>query len=167
MTDREALASFNAFATVRFPALIWTLQSNRWCQRFLLKWLSLAAELPRTKKDFPSRPRSAQWAQWFLWPLSATFPVFLFTVLIWEQTQMRLIWPCDLALNQYFTCSSGFGEGRTCFQALQSNLNKGGQHNIDGNSKLPIKISIWLGDNTDTNVFLAGIFLYLYTSKQF
>lgn len=78
------------------PALIWALPSLRWCQRFLLKWLSLATEPLRTKKDFPSRPRSAQRAEWFRWPLSATFPVFLSTVSTPEQTGHSLSGPATL-----------------------------------------------------------------------
>lgn len=64
---------------------------------------------------------------------------------------MQLIWTCDLALNRCFTCSSHFGEGRACFQALQSNFNKGEQHNIDSRSKFAVNIIIRVGGDTDTN----------------
>lgn len=112
------------------PALISALQSHRWCQRFLLKWLSLAAEPLRTKKDFPSRPQSAQRAEWFWWPLSATFPVFLSTVSIPEQSRCSLSGPATLhsvdslpaaAVLVFLGSSEQLEQGRAarCWQQFQ------------------------------------------------
>lgn len=84
---------------------------------------------------------------------------------------MQLIRTCDLALNRCFTCSSHFGEGRECFQALRSNLNKVEQHSIDSGSKCALVIAFGLGwGDTGTNTSaiknLVGIFLYLESSLQ-
>lgn len=90
-------------------------QSNRWCQRFLSAvWNHPPSRLncSQLKKTFPSCPRSAQRAQWFPWPLSATFPVFPSTVLIWEQPGAAYLdlRPCTKSML-YLQQSLWWGEG--------------------------------------------------------
>lgn len=157
--DRSvALASFHAFATVRFPALIWALRSNRWCQRFLpRRWTAL-----KLKKTFPWRPRSAQCAQWFLRPppfqphFPSSFPLYRSHSKA-DAAHLDLR-PC----TQSIVYSRGFGEGRAHFLGSSELPElKGEQHDDDSGSKCPINVSIWLGSDTDTDIFLSR-----YSSKQ-
>lgn len=132
----SGLLSCNGY-TERFPALIWALRSNRWCQRFLQKCLSLTAELTADWKrlSLPSARR-------FLWPLSATFPVFLSTLLISEWSRTSLSGPATLDWINSSPAAVALVRGGFVSRLCRATWTQGEQHNIDSTSKLLVAIMI-------------------------
>lgn len=144
----QASDSLHAFAVVRLRRNL-TADVSVFSAQFEIT-LPRGWTAPNSKRRFPRVLGAPSALNDSRDPFQPHFPSSL--PLYWsESNPVQLIWTCDLALNRCFTCSSHFGEGRACFQALQSNFNKGEQHNIDSRSKFAVNISNRVGGDTDTN----------------